>query len=437
MPSGGTIAPPGRCDDVGFGVLSALRGFLPAKARQWLGPLVTCAGAAALAVLLIIAAGLPNLAASIPHPLGWAAFLHTTFRRSVAHHSAGLTAPADLNAGWRIAQGAAHYGHVCATCHGAPGLGQDPVALSMRPRPQYLPQVVGQFAPNELFWIVKHGVKYSAMPAWPAQQRDDEIWSVVAFLKRLPRLDYRAYRKLAFGADAGETSPHIAFARPGRSHGYDLHADTPPDEYAYRAPTRALSDFAETGDVPGLCARCHGADGRGGPRGGAPNIAMQEPIYLFDALKAFAAGRRHSGFMQPVAAGLSAHQVEALARYYAAKPDRPVAQPRPPERLIARGRAIAERGLPRRELAACESCHGRLPEAYGKVIPRLRGQYRWYLDAQMRAFRDGGRGDTAGYDPMPATTHKLNDADIRAIAAFYAAAQPATAGAQAPTAAGR
>ena len=37
----------------------------------------------------------------------------------------------------------------------------------MSPRPQNLPKVLGQFTDEELYLIVEHGVKYSAMPSWP------------------------------------------------------------------------------------------------------------------------------------------------------------------------------------------------------------------------------------------------------------------------------
>jgi mono/diheme cytochrome c family protein len=38
----------------------------------------------------------------------------------------------------------------------------------------------------QLFWIVKHGVKFTPMPAWPAQDRDDEVRRMAAFVRRLP-----------------------------------------------------------------------------------------------------------------------------------------------------------------------------------------------------------------------------------------------------------
>ena len=70
-----------------------------------------------------------------------------------------------------IRLGAGHYANTCASCHGGPGLGQSPLALTMRPSPQHLPAVVGQFTDAELFWIVREGVRFSPMPAWPAERK--------------------------------------------------------------------------------------------------------------------------------------------------------------------------------------------------------------------------------------------------------------------------
>lgn len=178
---------------------SILAMLFPRHLLQWAGPLLA-AGVAALAIaVLVISAGWIDLSASVPHPPGWAAILHATFRRSTAHHAAGIEPPKEFGSPSEIAKGAAYYGRVCARCHSGPGLGQNPVALSMRPRPQYLPNEIAKFAPRELFWIVKHGVKYSAMPSWPVQDRDDEVWSVVSFLKAMPSLSPAQFRALAYG----------------------------------------------------------------------------------------------------------------------------------------------------------------------------------------------------------------------------------------------
>ena len=52
---------------------------------------------------------------------------------------------------------------------------------------------------EQLFWIVKHGIKYAGMPGWIAQSRDDEVWTVVAALRSLPDMSRKEYRRLAMG----------------------------------------------------------------------------------------------------------------------------------------------------------------------------------------------------------------------------------------------
>ena len=56
-----------------------------------------------------------------------------------------------------------------------------------------------QWQPNDLFWIVRNGFKYTGMPSWVAIEREDEIWAVVAFLTQIQKLDAKAYRDLALG----------------------------------------------------------------------------------------------------------------------------------------------------------------------------------------------------------------------------------------------
>lgn len=81
--------------------------------------------------------------------------------------------------------------------------------------PQYLVTDLpdaGYTAP-ELFRIVKAGVKYSAMPSWPADRRDDEMWQLVAFLRALPTMSPKTFRQLAVVAP-GQNGTPAAFGPP-------------------------------------------------------------------------------------------------------------------------------------------------------------------------------------------------------------------------------
>jgi len=112
--------------------------------------------------------------------------LHDTFKSSVARQAEFVPAPPDLHNAGMIALGAQHFAQTCSSCHGGPGLGRSPLALSMRPTPQSLPAVMDRFTDQDLFVILRDGVRFNAMPAWPAKGNFKKILSVVAFLRQLP-----------------------------------------------------------------------------------------------------------------------------------------------------------------------------------------------------------------------------------------------------------
>lgn len=398
----------------------------PRRATQWLGPLLIAGAAALLIAILVVTTGIVDLSAAEPHPEGWARLLHYTFSRSTAFH-ADTKPPADLDSPIRIAAGAAYYGQVCARCHGGPGFGQNPVVLSMHPRPQYLTTDLptAHFTAPELFRIVKAGVKYSAMPSWPAQGRDDEIWQLVAFLRAMPRMSPRTFQALALVPHGqGTGSPPFGPPPPLRRDALRNDDEPPVTSYAYRSPAFGFSGYALGGDAIATCSRCHGADGAGG--GAFPNLTLQTRDYLARTLAAYAAGKRQSGYMQMVASELSPAQIAALAAHYAALPRRSTERAQGP--VSAEGQQLALTGLPAADLAPCASCHG-VTRAAAKAYPLIEGQARWYVANQLRVFRSGGRGSISGNktpDPMVVIARKLNDRQIDAVAAYYAAQPPAT-----------
>ena len=396
----------------------------PARLTQWIGPFAVAAAGALLLAVIVVVSGVVDLSAAKPHPDGWARFLHYTFERSTAFH-AGPKPPADLDSPIRVAAGAAYYGQVCARCHGGPGFGQNPVVLSMHPRPQYLTTdlPVAKFTAPELFRIVKAGVKYSAMPSWPADRRDDEIWQLVAFLRAMPKMSPATFQQLALVSHGGAAAAPFGGVPAQRPYALRNDDEPPAVSYSYRTPVYGFSGFALGGDAVATCTRCHGADGAGG--GAFPNLTLQTRDYLARTLTAYAAGKRRSGYMQVVASELSPAQITALAEHYAGLPRRSTETAKGP--TVAEGQRLALVGLPAAGLAPCASCHG-VTRAAAKAYPLLEGQGRWYLANQMHVFRDGGRGSIVGDkmpDPMVAVARKLTDAQIHAVAAYYAEQPPA------------
>jgi mono/diheme cytochrome c family protein len=106
--------------------------------------------------------------------------------------------PASINDPASVQTGAKEFAeHGCANCHGAPGVKWATFSEGLHPDPPDLKDVVDQLSPAQLFWVVKNGINMTGMPSFAqAGVKDDEIWSIVAFLKKLPGVseaDYKAW----------------------------------------------------------------------------------------------------------------------------------------------------------------------------------------------------------------------------------------------------
>ena len=349
-----------------------------------------------------IAFGLYDVAARSGHwsVVRWA--LHQTYERSVALRAALDDADptaVDLDDIALIQRGAGHFHGGCLACHAAPGRRQDLVALSMVPQPPHVTDAIEGWSADELHWIVWNGVKMSGMPQWPSEARPDEVWSVVAFLRAVPGMSAEEYDALVFGETRAD--PGAGGAEIGALH------DGPLDP-AIRT-----------------CVRCHGADGRGRGTGAFPRLDIQTPEYILASLRAYAAGTRHSGIMRPVAFALTDDEMRRAALHYGTVPALAEPSPRTPDapELIERGRALAHAGGPVGRKGAdpsCAACHGPWPEPRDRRYPNLAGQHMGYLIEQLHAWKDDERGGTSLARLMHPVAHALEEADMRALAVYYA-----------------
>ncbi|TDX31668.1 cytochrome c553 [Modicisalibacter xianhensis] len=353
---------------------------------------------------LVVWLGLVPISASSGHWPVTRWFLHFAMRNAVETQAMGIKAPA-LGDPALVLKGAGHYATGCAPCHGAPGERQSLIVQQMTPKPPFLPPRIHEWTPEQLFWIVKHGVKFTAMPAWVSLQREDEVWAMVAFLRELPTLSPENYERLAYGerADTG------------------IAKEATPDHL------RALSD--PLGPTLANCARCHGSDGLGRGTGAFPKLAGQSETYLRASLRAYADGERNSGIMEPIAAGMDEASMQALAEHYAIA-DQPADTQRPnidetvatdfdPD-AITRGRAIAQRGIPEQGVPSCTDCHGPRREPHNPYYPKLAGQYTDYLVLQLSLFKSGKRGGTAYAHIMHSAAKGLSEEQIHDVALYYA-----------------
>lgn len=155
------------------------------------------------------------------------------------------------------------------------------------------------------------------------------------------------------------------------------------------------------------CAGCHGADGNSQVPG-TPSIAGQPKLFIENQLVLFREGLRQSKVMEPVVKGMKDAEIVQLARHYAGLPARPAAASAGDKALLGKGRALAKK-------LRCGICH--VSDFGGQnQVPRLAGQREEYLEAEMRAYRDGTR--TGGDTIMAATLYGVKDEEIRALAHF-------------------
>jgi len=167
--------------------------------RRWILAAVGVLLGIVAAVSLAIYLGAYNVAADIPHtgPVFW--LMQTVRERSIAVRAADIVVPEDLTDEKRIVSGAGQYAEMCSGCHLAPGMKRTEIARGLYPRAPELRRR-SDTTPAEDFWIVKHGVKMTGMPAWGVTHNDEILWDVVAFLRKLPELtpeQYQAFVKSA------------------------------------------------------------------------------------------------------------------------------------------------------------------------------------------------------------------------------------------------
>jgi mono/diheme cytochrome c family protein len=104
--------------------------------------------------------------------------------------------PASISDPASVQTGAKAYSALgCANCHGAPGVNWAKFSEGLHPDPPDLKEVVDHRTPAQLFWVIKNGINMTGMPSFAlAGAKDDEIWSVVAFLKKLPGIKDAEYK---------------------------------------------------------------------------------------------------------------------------------------------------------------------------------------------------------------------------------------------------
>lgn len=180
------------------------------------------------AVGAFVASGVYNIGADNHHTKPVYALMQTLRERSIEHHARGIKVP-NLDDPQLILKGAGQYAAMCTGCHLKPGMADSEIRPGLYPQPPNLSRL--RIEPREAFWVIKHGIKMSAMPAWGGSHDDATIWSMVAFLQKLPGLTPAQYQDIVARAppdmDMDEDAGHGDATAPDGSRDADTHDRQP------------------------------------------------------------------------------------------------------------------------------------------------------------------------------------------------------------------
>jgi mono/diheme cytochrome c family protein len=155
--------------------------------------------------LLYVWSGSYNIAATEPHWTVTSALIEMLRDRSVAARSDGIKAP-DLNEPQLKEAAFSHYHQMCRLCHGAPAYPPEEFARGFYPAPPSMMSghIQAELGEAELYWIVKHGLKMTGMPAFGPTHDEKELWGLVALAKEMPQTSPAQYRQRVEAEQASE-----------------------------------------------------------------------------------------------------------------------------------------------------------------------------------------------------------------------------------------
>lgn len=207
--------------------------------------------------------GVVNVGADDPHFPAVHAFLTMARDRSIEVRSRDIEVP-NLDDQALIRAGAGNYNSMCIGCHLAPGVAETELSQSLYPAPPNLAKIGVDGNPSAAFWVIKHGIKATGMPAWGKSMGDEYIWGMVAFLNQLPTMDAKQYQTLVASSGGhqhggGETQMHNQEGQ---------HGDNKPGHHDAAATGNEGGSAPEAAHHSDMSGDDHHAGDKAAPSGG-------------------------------------------------------------------------------------------------------------------------------------------------------------------------
>lgn len=162
-------------------------------------------GLLAVVAIGVVQTGMIDIGADTPHGDWVTKWIGHAREQSISRRIADLKPPAGLANPERSRRGAGNYEAMCVGCHLSPGADDSEIRQGLYPQPPNLATASAEASTEgaaRQFWIIKHGIMASGMPAWSKGGMDDAaIWDLVAFIQQLPKLSSEQYRQLVAKSD--------------------------------------------------------------------------------------------------------------------------------------------------------------------------------------------------------------------------------------------
>lgn len=96
-----------------------------------------------------------------------------------------------------LAEARAHFADHCAICHANDGSGKTEIGQNLYPKaPDMRLPRTQKLTDGELYYTIHNGIRLTGMPAWGADEKDDDSWKLVLFIRHLPELTPREEREM-------------------------------------------------------------------------------------------------------------------------------------------------------------------------------------------------------------------------------------------------
>lgn len=166
----------------------------------------------AIAAGYVMNTGVYNIAATDKHWLITEKLIEWMRNNSIAARADELEVPIMEETEY-LTTGAVHYDAMCTICHLAPGQKLTELAQGLYPQAPVFYQRKSLADTDAIenqaktyFWIIKNGIKMTAMPAWGLTHDDETIWAMTFFVQQLGNMSADEYQKLI--SEHGDSDGH-------------------------------------------------------------------------------------------------------------------------------------------------------------------------------------------------------------------------------------